>query len=92
MIWNLNSNKLILEWLANRTPPSCIRVNIISMTLTTNPNTDIANNVLCVKYIKNLQSELSMLTKYLAGKEVGSSVEVTQMHADATTHKKDRDF
>ena len=29
--WNINSDKLILNWLANRTPPSCIRVNLLFM-------------------------------------------------------------
>ena len=33
MHWKPNVDKLILAWLANRTPPSCIRVNIVSMAL-----------------------------------------------------------
>ena len=38
MEWNLNTDKLILEWLANRIPPNFIRVNILSMALATNAN------------------------------------------------------
>ena len=41
MEWNTNSDKLILNWLANHTPPSCIQVNLISMALTINPNSEV---------------------------------------------------
>ena len=43
--WNINSDKLILEWLANCTPPSCIQVNIISMTMANNPNPEVASMI-----------------------------------------------
>ena len=41
MEWNTNSYKLILNWLANRTPPSCIQVNLLSMALAINPNFEV---------------------------------------------------
>ena len=37
MEWNINPDKIILEWIANCTPPSCIRVNILLMEMVTNP-------------------------------------------------------
>ena len=47
MEWNTNSDKLIINWLANRTPPSCIQVNLILMALAINPNLEVVKEILC---------------------------------------------
>ena len=41
MEWNINSDKIIINWLANRTRSSCIRVNLLSMELDINPNFEV---------------------------------------------------
>ena len=87
MQWKSNVDKLILEWLANRTPPSCIRVNMVSMALAINPQSEIVKEVPCVKYIRNLRTVLSLVTKCLAGQVVGSCTKIKQLHTDGTSHK-----
>ena len=87
MEWSINSDKLILEWLANHTPPSCIRVNVLSMAMASNTNSEIAKMIPCIKYINNICSALSLLTKLLVCKAIGNSNQVKQLHSDATSHK-----
>ena len=87
MHWKPNVDKLILAWLANRTPPSCIRVNIVSMALAINPNTNVVKEAPCMKYIRELRSVLTILAKCLAGKVVGMSKQMMQIHNNATSHK-----
>ena len=87
MEWNINSDKLIFEWLANRTPTSCIWVKILSMAMATNPNSEVVKMIPCIKYIKNICSALSLLTKWLASMAIGNSFQVSQLHSDATSHK-----
>ena len=84
---NINSDKLILEWLENFTPPSCIQVNILLMEMDTNPNSEVAKVIPCIKYINNMRSALSIPTKFLAGKAIGNLIQVNQLHSDATSHK-----
>ena len=87
MPWTMNVDKLILDWLANRTPPSCIMVNIVSMALAIHPHSALVKEVPCVKYVRNLRSVLALVTKCLAGKVVGSCTKIKQLHTDGTSHK-----
>ena len=85
--WNTVADKLILEWLSNCTLPSCIRVNILSMALTINPNNKVVKEIPCAKYIQNMCTVLSLVTKCLAGKMIGSSTKIKQLHTNGTSHK-----
>ena len=76
MEWNIHSDKLILEFLPNCTPPSCILVIIIYMAMATNPKSEVAKMIPCIKYINNMRSDFPLLTKLLAGKSIGNSVQV----------------
>ena len=87
MHWKPNVDKLILAWLANRTPPSCICVNIVSMALAINPNTNVVKEAPCTKCIQQLHSILTILTKCLAGDVGGVSKQLMQTHNNATSHK-----
>ena len=48
MEWNINPDKLIIEWIVNRTPQSCIQVNILLIAMATNPNSEVAKMVPCI--------------------------------------------
>ena len=87
MEWNTNTDKLILNWLANRTPPSCIRVNLISMALATNPNFEVVKEIPCVRHIQVLCTVLSGVTQAVAGKTIAESTKIKQLHTDGTSHK-----
>ena len=56
MEWNINPDQLILAWLVNLTPPSCIRVNILLMEMITNPTSKVAKMIPCIKYTRNMRS------------------------------------
>ena len=77
----------LLAEIKHRTPPSCIQVNILSMAMATNPNSEVAKMTPCIKYIKNIRSALSLLTKCLSGKAIGNLIQVKQLHYDETSHK-----
>ena len=87
MEWNINSDKLILDRIENCTPPSFIRVKNISMAMANNPNSAVAKMIPCIKEIKNMRSDLSLITKCLAGKAIGNSSQVKQLHYDERSHK-----
>ena len=87
MRWKQTVDKLILEWLANRTPPECIRVNILSMAVAINPNSQVVTEIPCRKHIQNLWMVLSLVTKCLARKTLGECVRVQQAHSDGTSFK-----
>ena len=87
MEWNTNTDKLILNWLANRTPPSCIRVNLLSMALAINPNFEVVKEIPCVRHIQVLCTVLSDVTQAVAGKTIAESTKIKQLHTDGTSHK-----
>ena len=87
MEWNTNIYKLIINWLANRTPPSCILVNLLSMALAINPNFEVVKEIPCVRQIQVLRTVLSYVTKAVAGKTIAESIKIKQLHKDGTSHK-----
>ena len=87
MEWNINSDKIILEWLADCTPPSCIQFNIILMAMATNPKSEVAKMIPFIKCIHNTRSDLLLITKCLESKAIDNSIQVNQLHYDATSHK-----
>ena len=87
MVWNTNTDKLILNWLANRTPPSCIRVNLLSMALTINPNFEVVKEIPCVRHIQVLHTVLSDVTQAVSGKTISKYTKIKQLHTDGTSHK-----
>ena len=80
MQWNTNTDTLIMDWPTNHTPSSCIHVNIVLMEHTVATNITVIVEALCVKYIRNPSSAMSMVTKYCAGKAIDIYKQVTQKH------------
>ena len=87
MEWNTNSDKLILNWLANGTPPSYIQFNLLSMALDINPNFEVLKEIPCVRHIQVLRTVLSDSTQAVAGKTITESTKIKQLHTDGTSHK-----
>ena len=87
MEWNTNSDKLILNWIANRTPPSCIRVNLLLMTLAINPNFEVVKEIPCVRHIQVLRTVLSDVTQVVAGKTITEYTKIKQLYTDGSSHK-----
>ena len=87
MEWNTNSDKLILNWLTNRTPTSCIRVDLILMALAINTNFEVVKEIPCVRHIQVLRTVLSNVTQSVAGKTIAESTKIKQLHTDGTSNK-----
>ena len=87
MEWSTNYDMLILNWLANRTPPSCYQVNLLSMVLAINTNFELVKEIPCVRHIQVLHTVLSAVTQAVAGNTIAESTKITQLHPDRTSHK-----
>ena len=87
MEWNTNSDKIILNWNSNCTPPSCIQVNLLSMALAINSNFEVVKEIPCVLHIQVLQTVLSDVTQAVAGKTISEYTNIKQLHTDGTSHK-----
>ena len=92
MEWNTNDDKLIFNWLANRTLPSCIQVNLTSMALTINPIFEVVKEIPCVWHIQVLHTVLSDVTQAVASKTIAESTKIKQLHTDRTSHKSNEIF
>jgi hypothetical protein len=73
--WLPHVDKLILEMLANRTPPSCIQANIFAMSRVLQPEQDIVKELPSLNHIKNLRTVLLYCTKTLAAYHCCESIE-----------------
>ena len=87
MEWNTNSDKLILNWLSNCTPPFCIRVNLLLMALAIDPKFEVVKEIPCVRHIQVLHTVLSNVTQAVSGKTISESTNIKQLHTDGTSHK-----
>ena len=87
MEWNTNSDKLILNWLSNCTPPFCIRVNLLLMALAINPNLEVVKEIPCVRHIQVPRTVLSNVTQAVSGKTIAESTNIKQLHRDGTSRK-----
>ena len=86
MEWNTNSDKLILNWLANCTPPSCIIFNLLLMSLAINPNFEVVKKIPCVRHIQVLFTVLSDVTQDISGKTISEYTKIKQLHTEGTSH------
>jgi hypothetical protein len=85
--WLPHVDKLILELLANQTPPSCIQANIFAMSRVINSEQDIVKDLPSLKHIKNLRTVLLYITKTIATYQLGHARDWTQLHTDKTLRR-----
>ena len=78
---------LIMEWLSNRTPPSCIAANIVSLCSIIMPSADIALELPTTCYIRTVRSLLVVVTKTLAAYTVARVPRFHQIYTDGTTRR-----
>ena len=87
MEWMPHVEKLILEMLANRTPPTCIQSNIVAFCGHILPGHDIMEEIPSVKHIRNMRTVQLTIAKTLAAMQVGSSAKIKQLHTDETSKR-----
>ena len=85
--WNFTVEALILEALANRTPPSCIQANILAFARTILPHEDIVDSIPSVRHIQGDRSLLLYVTKTLAAYQLGSIDKWVQIFYDDTSRR-----
>ncbi len=83
--WLPAVDKLILEMLSNRTPPTCIQANIYAMARVLHPDVDVVKELPSVKHIKNLRTVLLHITKSLAAFRLVNAKVWNQLHTDETS-------
>ena len=85
--WLPHVDKLVIEMLANRTPPSCIQANLYAMAKVIFPNDIVVKELPSLKYIKDLRIPLYTVTKTLAAHRLGNAVNWKQLHTDETRRR-----
>eukprot|EP00986_Skeletonema_menzelii_P003022 scaffold889_cov173-Skeletonema_menzelii.AAC.1 len=78
---------LIMEWLSNRTPPSCISANILSLCSNIMPSVNIALELPTTPYIRTVRSLLVVVTKTLAAYTVAKLPQYHQLFTDGTSRR-----
>jgi hypothetical protein len=87
MEWMVECDKLILELLANRCPPTSIQASILAMELSFFQGHDIVRKLPCLKSIRNMITVLLQTTKFLAAYRLGSNESWKQLHTDETSRR-----
>ena len=87
MEWTVQCDKLVIELLANRVPPSSIQASILAVARSFFHGHDIVRELPCVKSIQNMRSTLLQTTKSLAAYRLGSADSWKQLHTDETSRR-----
>lgn len=85
--WLPHVDKLILEMLSNRTPPTCVQANIYAAAKAMFPDFNIVTELPSLKHIKNMRTTLWLVTKTLAAYQIGNAKVLKQLHTDGTSRR-----
>lgn len=87
MEWNEPTTQLVLELLAQRTPPSCIVPNILSVSKVLLPNYDAVVKLPGMNFIRRSRGTLAYLTKLIAAKDLAEAPVYIESHTDGTERR-----
>ena len=87
MEWTVEVDKLVMELLVNRVPPTSIQACILVMVRSLSPGRDIVRELPCLKSIRNMRSTVLRVTKSLAAYLLGSAESWKQLHTDETSRR-----
>jgi hypothetical protein len=87
MEWTVEVDKLVMELLVNRVPPTSIQACILVMARSLSPGRDIVRELPCLKSIRNMRSTVLRVTKSLAAYLLGSADSWKQLHTDETSRR-----
>jgi hypothetical protein len=85
--WLPHVDKLVMEMLAYRTPPTCIQACLYTMAKTLFPHYDIVLELPSLTHIKNLRTTLWEVSKTLACYQLGHAKDWKQAHTDETRRR-----
>ena len=83
--WQPHVDKLIIEWLANHTPPTCIQKNILAMARSIHTDIDIVRELPSLTHIRNMCTVLASVSKTLAVCRLAKAPAWKQIHTDETS-------
>ncbi len=87
MEWTIGVDKLVMEMLANRCPPTSIQACILVMARLLSQQRDVACELLCLKTIRNMRTVMLQTTKSLAAYRLGSAPTWKQIHTEETSQR-----
>jgi hypothetical protein len=87
MEWTVELDKLVMELLANRCPPTSIQACILIMARSLSPGHDVVRELPCLKTIRNMRTVVLRVTKTLAALRIGKSPTWKQLHTDETSRR-----
>ena len=87
MEWTVQCDKLVMELLANRVPPTSIQASILAMARSFFHGHDIVRELPCVKSIQHMRSTLLWTKKSLASYWLGSAESWKQLHTDEKSRR-----
>ena len=87
MEWTVELDKLVMELLANRCPPTYIQACILVMARSLSPGHDVVRELPCLKTIRNMRTVVLRVTKTLAALRIGKSPTWKQLHTDETSRR-----
>ena len=87
MEWDSTVTQLIMEQLANRTPPSCICPNILSTLEIIIPKTQIMVESPSIRFVRYCRTVAVWCTKTIAAYEVALADDIIQAFFDGTSRR-----
>ena len=79
--------QLVIELLANRTPPSCISGNILAVAKIILPNYECITELPSIAFIRRCRGTLSYLTKLMAADLLARTPVWIESHTDGTSRR-----
>ena len=77
--------QLVIKLLANRSPPSCVRENILTVANTLLPNYEVIDQLPSLDFVRKSRGTLSYLTKLLAADLLARTPVWLENHTDGTS-------
>lgn len=87
MEWIPEVDKLILEMLSNRTPPTCIQANILAMAKIMFPNYQVVKELPSTNHIRRMRTAELIISKTLAAYRIGNAPTIKQFYSDGTSKR-----
>ena len=85
--WNEATTQLVLELLAQRTPPSCVVPNILSVANILLPNYAAIEKLPGMNFVRRSRGTLAYLTKLIAAKDLAEAPVYIESHSDGTERR-----
>ena len=87
MEWRPMVDKLVIEMLANHTPPTCISSNILAVSSALFLTSQVIQELPSKNHIRDMRVVLKTVSKLLAGVRFGTALHIKQLHTEETSKR-----